>query len=43
MKGSIMKSVRPDYLKLYAITDDGPVILTVDEKGAWCSMEGGVL
>ena len=24
MKGSIMKSVRHDYLKLYAITDDGP-------------------
>ena len=40
MKGSIMKSVRPDYLKLYAITDDGPDLIgrvrLALEGGATC-------
>ena len=31
------------YENTIAITDDGPVIITADDKGAWCSMEGGVL
>ena len=31
------------YENTIAITDDGPVILTVDERGPWCSMQGGQL
>ena len=31
------------YENTIAITDDGPVILTVDERGPWCSMQGGVM
>lgn len=26
-----------------AITNDGPVIITSDESGAWCDMQGGSL
>ena len=37
MKGSIMKSVRPDYLKLYAITDDGPNLV----ERVRLALEGG--
>lgn len=29
------------YENTVAITDDGPIVLTSDEKGPWCSMEGG--
>lgn len=29
------------YENTIAITDDGPVILTTDEQGPWCSMQGG--
>ena len=31
------------YENTLAITNDGPVILTQDEQGAWCSMQGGVM
>ncbi|MDO4595897.1 MAG: type I methionyl aminopeptidase [Coriobacteriaceae bacterium] len=31
------------YENTIAITDDGPVILTTDEQGSWCSMQGGVM
>ena len=31
------------YENTVAITDDGPVILTADAQGAWCSMQGGLL
>ncbi|MBY4798189.1 type I methionyl aminopeptidase [Collinsella sp. AGMB00827] len=31
------------YENTVAITADGPVILTADDQGSWCSMEGGVL
>ena len=31
------------YENTVAITDDGPVVLTVDAQGAWCSMQGGIL
>lgn len=31
------------YENTIAITNDGPVILTADERGAWCSMQGGEL
>ncbi|MBR2964261.1 MAG: thiamine phosphate synthase [Lentisphaeria bacterium] len=37
MKGSIMKSVRPDFLKLYAITDDGPNLV----ERVRLALEGG--
>ena len=30
------------YENTLAITNDGPVILTADEKGPWCPMQGGV-
>lgn len=30
------------YENTVAITSDGPVILTEDEKGPWCPMQGGV-
>ena len=30
------------YENTVAVTEDGPVILTQDEKGPWCSMEGGI-
>ena len=30
------------YENTVAITEDGPVILTADEKGPWCPMQGGV-
>lgn len=29
------------YENTVAITEDGPVILTVDERGAWCPLSGG--
>ena len=29
------------YENTVAITDDGPVILTTDAQGAWCSLQGG--
>ena len=29
------------YENTVAITEDGPVILTQDEKGPWCPMQGG--
>lgn len=29
------------YENTIAITDDGPVILTADEQGPWCPMQGG--
>ena len=29
------------YENTVAITEDGPVILTQDEVGPWCSMQGG--
>ena len=31
------------YENTVAITEDGPVILTQDAKGPWCSMSGGVM
>lgn len=31
------------YENTVAITEDGPVILTADERGEWCSMQGGVM
>ena len=31
------------YENTIAITNDGPMILTADERGAWCSMQGGEL
>jgi methionyl aminopeptidase len=31
------------YENTVAITKDGPLILTADDKGPWCPMEGGVL
>lgn len=31
------------YENTIAITEDGPVILTTDSQGAWCSMQGGVM
>ena len=31
------------YENTIAITNDGPVILTQDAQGAWCSMQGGVM
>ena len=31
------------YKRQVAITEDGPVILTQDAKGPWCSMSGGVM
>ena len=31
------------YENTIAITEDGPVVLTADEDGAWCSLEGGKL
>lgn len=31
------------YENTIAITENGPVILTVDEMGPWCSMQGGQL
>ena len=36
------KSLAAHYENTVAITDDGPVILTEDDEGPWCSMEGGV-
>ena len=30
------------YENTVAITEDGPVILTQDDKGPWCPMQGGV-
>lgn len=30
------------YENTIAITDDGPVILTVDDQGPWCALQGGV-
>lgn len=30
------------YENTVAITEDGPVILTADDEGPWCSMQGGV-
>ena len=29
------------YENTIAITKDGPVILTADEVGPWCNMQGG--
>lgn len=29
------------YENTVAITNDGPVILTTDAQGAWCSLQGG--
>jgi len=29
------------YENTIAITEDGPVILTQDDEGPWCSMQGG--
>ena len=29
------------YENTVAITEDGPVILTQDEQGPWCPMQGG--
>ena len=29
------------YENTVAITEDGPVILTCDEEGPWCEMQGG--
>lgn len=29
------------YENTVAITEDGPVILTEDDQGPWCPMEGG--
>lgn len=31
------------YENTVAITNDGPVIITCDESGAWCDMQGGAL
>ena len=31
------------YENTIAITDDGPIILTADAQGEWCSMQGGVM
>ena len=31
------------YENTIAITNDGPVVLTADAKGPWCSMQGGVM
>lgn len=31
------------YENTIAITADGPVILTADDRGEWCPMEGGIL
>ncbi|WP_297034201.1 type I methionyl aminopeptidase [uncultured Enorma sp.] len=31
------------YENTIAITNDGPVILTADAQGAWCSLQGGVM
>ena len=31
------------YENTIAITNDGPVILTQDKQGPWCSMQGGVM
>ncbi len=31
------------YENTVAITDDGPVILTSDDRGPWCEMQGGTL
>ena len=31
------------YENTIAITADGPVILTADAQGPWCSMQGGVM
>ena len=31
------------YENTVAITNDGPVVLTADAQGAWCSMQGGIL
>jgi methionyl aminopeptidase len=36
-------STAAHYENTVAITKDGPVILTQDDKGPWCNMEGGVL
>ena len=29
------------YENTVAVTEDGPVILTQDERGPWCPMQGG--
>ena len=29
------------YENTVAVTPDGPVILTADDEGPWCPMEGG--
>ena len=29
------------YENTVAITENGPVILTCDEEGPWCEMQGG--
>ncbi len=31
------------YENTVAITEDGPVILTADERGEWCNMQGGAM
>ena len=31
------------YENTIAITEDGPVVLTADDQGSWCSMQGGIL
>ena len=35
------RSCAAHYENTIAITDDGPVILTTDDEGPWCAMEGG--
>ena len=36
-------SLAAHYENTVAVTDDGPLILTVDDEGPWCPMEGGAL
>ena len=31
------------YENTIAITNDGPVVLTQDDQGSWCNLQGGVL
>ena len=35
------RSTAAHYENTIAITNDGPVILTTDDEGPWCTMEGG--
>ncbi len=36
-------SLAAHYENTVAITEDGPVIITEDDQGPWCSMQGGVI